>query len=144
MSAEFILVEPHRLDSLPEAALGYLNSAAKAMDNYFPVGRAFDQVRSNAGWVHLIYQKKALKGAFFANFRTEPKKGIIYNIVLLAGDDMEMWKNDIYRFWYAKALSLSASEVILLGRRAWGRIFPDLEEIGTIFRKKMPNVDESV
>jgi hypothetical protein len=136
-TTRFIHVEPHKLDSLPEAAIGYLNSAAKAMDDYFPVGRAFDQTRCGVGWLHLIQQENALKGVFFANFRSEPNKGIIYNIVLLAGDDMEAWKDDIYAFWYQKAKALAASEVILFGRRGWGRIFPDLEEIGTIFRKKM-------
>lgn len=140
---DFILVEQDRLDSLPEEAIRFLDSASRSMDNYFPVGRATQQARDGTGWIYLIRQGKRLVGAFFANYRCDVEKGVIYNLPLLGGDDIDSWSGDLIEFLKQKTHDIGASEFVILGRRGWGRMFPQLEHIACLYRKKLSLVSDS-
>lgn len=137
MNTEFKLVEPSQLDSLPEEAMQYLNEASKSMDGYFPIEGAFQQTKANRGEIYLVIHKLALVGAFFLNFHNVDEKRMVMNMPLLGGKEIWLWSKDLSDFLYHRAEQLGIYEFTILGRDGWGKLFPDLEKIGTIFRKKV-------
>lgn len=137
MKSEFQIVERSCLDSLPEQALEHLNEASKAMDGYFPLARAMEQAKSGAGEIYLVFHKQKLHGAMFLNFRMLSDKRVVMNLPLLGGSEMWLWAKDLGEFLHNKARQIGADEFTILGREGWGKLFPELEKIGSIFRRKL-------
>lgn len=130
---EFTRIEGSGLDTLPEQAIKYLDDASKYMRNSFPVARALDQARSNQGEIWLVRQNQDVLGAFFINFIGSV--GLHVNLPLLGGQKIELWKDDLSQFLNQRCRDLGAIEFTMFGRPGWGKMFPELENMGCVLRK---------
>lgn len=131
MAIKFFHADP---DFLPVEAFEFLRKAAEN-NNYFEVSDALRQSRNGVGKIFCVYNEKKLVGSFFLNFKTN-HIGRIINLVLLGGMEIEKWKDDLSAFLNDFCKKNKATEFMLLGRRGWERMFPELEYVSCVLRKK--------
>lgn len=85
----------------------------------------------NQGNIYTIKLGNELYGVMVTSFiRAEPKN--LLNLFLLSGKDMSLWQDQYYDF-VVETIKLLNARLIVTGRKSWKRIFPTLEEVGTVF-----------
>lgn len=87
-------------------------------------------VKAGESLLFLISDKNILLAAFLGHFIEAEKR--YFNVYLLGGDKMELWKDDLlaYLKHFTKTTS---SELLLITRKGWKKIYPELKEIGSIY-----------
>lgn len=117
---EFI---PCDIDLLPFEALKFLQSA---IDRTPAQDSTLWEVLRGGGEVFLMIDGGVI-GATYVEFHPE-----VMNIVLLAGD-VGKYRDEVYHFYIDLIKSRGVKNIFICGRAGWGKLFPELRTIGTLF-----------
>lgn len=138
MAVEFRLVAPDRIRHIPRKSLGYLKSASLAVTNYLEVDIALDQARHGQGCIYETLLDSRLTGCFFFNYVTN-HLGRTMNLILLGGERLPLWAADLSRFLNTLCHENEIDQFTMLGRKGFEKLFPELEPIACVYRKKFEN-----
>lgn len=136
MSFNIRLACPSEIESNPEA-IKYLERGATDFGGMASVAKCLEQARNGAGIFILINSAIKLAGAAYLTF-TQQETGRIMTSVLLAGDDFVDWWGELREFYYKLLKEQHCDEFVMMGRRGFKKFFPELEEVATVFRLKLP------
>lgn len=136
MTVSFHRVMPQDLEYLGGDSIRYLDDAAKSVKNYFGANQAIIEAKNETGHIYQVFDGKKLMGCFFVNFVTN-HLGICMTLVLLGGHHLMAWANNLREALYAIANAAKADEFAYLGRPGFARMFPELEYVATLYRKKL-------
>lgn len=129
---EFIRVEPSCLAFIPEKAIEYLEKAANQPTADLTVLDAIAYAKVGAGDIYLGIQGENLfAAAFFMYGRS--KNGKILDVALLGGCDYIKYRKESWGFLINLAKSKDCDKIVIMGRKSWGKIFPEMKEIGVVF-----------
>jgi hypothetical protein len=129
---DFHRLNSESLDFLPQKITEFLQSAVEAPTSDLTLADAIAYCRAGQGDIYAITDQKLI-GAVFYLYGAGPK-GKILDVALLGGVDLQKWKAAAQEFTVNLAKSMDCKEVWLMGPKAWGRIFPDMEAIGVVYR----------
>lgn len=122
---KFILTQP---DDLPFEALNYLQKAIdKTPGNDSNLREILEKARRNEGAVILIKSEKLL-GAMYLELFPD-----LLNIVLLAGDNINDWKNALTDYLLNLAKERGINHGCVIGRQGWHKIFKNMKPIGMLY-----------
>lgn len=128
-----------RTRQLSDAAKIYLESASNAVGGYFTLDMALAEANAGIGAFYCIFVDEKLHGCFFLRYRLI-HIGKIMEVVLLGGIGIELWAKELDRILKEIAKDQRANEITLVGRKGWGRLFHDLEQVSCFYRFKVPNL----
>lgn len=133
IQAEFRRVLPSCLGFIPNKAIEYLDKAVReSPTSDITVLDAIAYAKIGHGDIYLVLCDKSLCGAVFFMYG-HGNKGNILDIALLGGDNFMQWHDQIYDFTINIAKSKNCKEIWIVSREGWGRIFPKMKPIGTVF-----------
>lgn len=122
---EFILTEP---DNLPFEALNYLNKAIeKTPGNNSSLWEILEKARKNEGSIIVIKSDK-IQGALYLELFPD-----LLNIILLAGDNINSWKDDLTKYLLKIAKEHGINHGCVIGRQGWHKIFTNMTPIGMLY-----------
>lgn len=75
------------------------------------------------------------KGACITTIET-PKTSVV-NIMTLAGDDFDQWKDKLNEALTFYAKEMQCSHIVALGRDAWQRLWPDFQAGKRLYTKRI-------
>lgn len=128
-----------RTKELPDAAKIYLESASNAVGGYFTLDMAIAEEKAGIGAFYCVFVDEKIHGCFFLRYRLI-HIGKIMEVVLLGGIEIELWADDLNKILKEIAKDQKANEITLVGRKGWGRLFHDLEQVSCFYRFKVPNL----
>lgn len=133
----FHRILPTALDYIPQSLTDFLDKAAKqSPTSDLTVADAIQYSRIGAGDIYAIMDGDTPTGAVFYMYG-ECNSGKLLDVALLGGNNFRAWKDDAHEFTKRLAKMKECSEVWLMGPQAWGRMFPDMEAIGVVYRLKV-------
>lgn len=84
------------------------------------------------GDVFVICSDRIL-GATYIEYVDMPPYGLMLNIILLAGENLEEWRVDYADFIRGLMRQRGIKHLLVLGRRGWHRLFSELSPLGTLY-----------
>lgn len=94
------------------------------------IGSIMEAVRTEQGFLWLIHENDKIYGAMFAHFIEAEKR--YFNVVTLGGVEMEKWQEELLAF-VKRIKKETDSTMIIVTRKGWKKIYPELKEIGSVF-----------
>jgi len=110
-------------DKLPFEALKFLENAL----NKTPSNDEELWETLKTGEIYVISREKIV-GCIHLEFHPD-----LMNIVLLGGENIKYWRDDLYKFCIDLIKSRGIHHICILGRHGWGSIFKELTPIGMIY-----------
>lgn len=123
-------------DELSIQSREFLTSAQNAIQGYFTLDMAISEAAAGIGLFYDVLLGDVLVGSLFIDFRVL-HLGKTMQLALLGGTRLADWRHDLVSFLYRLARNNKADEFTIFGRPGWGRLFPELNPVGCIFRKKL-------
>lgn len=134
MKAKFSVITPDAVDCLPNEALAYLDDGLKSSPTSdLMLKDVISFAKNGVGDIILVSFDSKISGAAFFMYG-EGYNGKILGVVTLGGDNFNEWKKQIYDFTKELAKLKGCSQIMLITRNGWGKIFPDLQAIGTVYK----------
>lgn len=125
-------VIPECVDYLPKEAADFLEAATKQSGGDLTITDALAFAKQGIAEVYLIFTKQELLGAMCIVYG----KGIhgkILDVALLGGRRLREWRSEVKDYVIDLAKQRQCRQVIIIGRDGWGKIFPILKPIGTVY-----------
>lgn len=141
--AEFRQVMPDEFDFLGGKSIQFLEEAARSMHNYLEVPIALQQARTGSGRIYQVFDKTQLYGCFFMNFLTN-HIGKTINLILLGGENLAAWADDLSDFLHDLAEIEDVDELTVMGRPGFKKFFPKLEHFACIYRQRRERLTQRV
>lgn len=141
--AEFRQVMSDEFDFLGGKSIYFLEEAAKSMRHYLEVPMALQQARMGAGRIYQVFDNAQLLGCFFMNFITN-HIGKTMNLILLGGENMKLWADDLSDFLHGLAEKEDIDELTVMGRPGFKKLFPNLEHFACVYRQKRERLTRSI
>ena len=134
MKAKIVLVAPEAVDFLPIQALKYLDDGLrKSPTSDLTLKHAISDAKNGFGEIILAIVDEKISGAAYFSYG-EGENGKILCVTSLGGDNFKDWKQQIYDFTKELAKTRGCAMIMLITREGWGKIFPDLQPIGTVYK----------
>lgn len=133
---EFVLLTNQAIDKLPTKALEFLSKAVEKTNSNFSVDAAIQQFYQGLGYIYTAYYNDRIIGCFFINFSLV-SGGKILSIILMGGENTQLWFEDIEDFFSNLAKQCECFKLTLMGRRGWGKIYPSLKEEAVLYSKNL-------
>lgn len=124
-------VHPDNIRFLSSKTTELLKSAH---DPFFGEFDALDKAREGEGVIYEVRENDAILGAFYIRFRHN-HLGKVMELQYLGGE-LDAFKADLSVFLWALADKERADELVYIGRRGFAKIFPWMQEVGTVYRCK--------
>lgn len=120
-----------KVDELPADAEIYIEKAlAENIGSIETLESLKLAALSFKGNFFLIKSDEEILGAFFANIEGEAQNYI--NIIALGGRQMNKWKDVLFNYM-SEMGRLNNAKIMLMGRNGWGRIYPKLKRVRSVF-----------
>lgn len=115
-------------------AMHWLDQSAIEFGGITSVEKCLQQ--SDDGHGFFIFCKKAIKlrGVIYIVL-SDQEVGSVLTLMLLGGNDLLEWSDDLRDFLYKIAKELDCDQFYYMGRKGFSRIFPELEEVARVYRK---------
>lgn len=117
---------------IPPKAIEYLQ---KAIDSdpicLERIEDVIDSIDTGHGVLYLIANTQ-IYGSIFCTIVSNPRGKNILNVVLLGGRDFHLWSHIIFPF-FKDLTEATNTELCIIGRKAWGRIYPGLKTVGYVY-----------
>ena len=137
MNVSFSIIEPESVAYLPQQALAYLENGLKSSPTSdLTLNELIDLAKNGLGDIIVVSFDSKIVGAGYYQV-AEGYEGKILGIVTLGGDNFSEWQQQIYDFTVELAKKRGCGQIILITRVGWGRVFPDLQAVGTVFRLRV-------
>lgn len=91
----------------------------------------------SGGEIYLVFMNNEPVGAFYAEI-VPMNSGNVLNIPALGGECIKAWVSQLKEFIINLLVKNGLSDVYLVTERGWGRIIPELEELGTLYFYRIP------
>lgn len=133
MQVAIAIVPPNQVSSLPLIARQFLEAAVAST----PLGdlSAIDvlaEAKAGEGLLYLICVDGQILGITYIVFG-DGINGKLMNIVMLGGAQIVAWKDAYHDYMIELARMQKCKEICIMGRDGLGRLFPDLQRVGSIF-----------
>ena len=132
--AQISIIESESVAYLPPQALTYLENGLKqSPTSDLMLNELIDLAKNGIGDIILVTITGKVAGAAYFQVG-EGYGGKILGIVTLGGDKFLEWKPQIYDFAKEFSKNRGCNQIVLITREGWGKIFPDLQPIGTVYK----------
>lgn len=108
---------------------GLLDSAS---GDFLSAKVVFREAVNGSATIHVVRVDGNLRGVFSTNVRELDGKKVLC-VTMLSGVGICDWFSELVLFLKNKASDIGAKKFTILGRRGWGKLYPDFEEIGVIY-----------
>lgn len=132
-NVEFHQVSPQEISS---EAIILLEQAASGFGGMLSVTQTLQNYDSSKDVLVEVKNATILLAAIHLTI-SHQVNGKVLTSVLLAGDNLAFWHEDLSRFYYKLAADHDCDEFMLMGREGFKHYFPELEEVARIFRVKL-------
>lgn len=118
---------------LDDQCIEWLEQAASGFGGMVSVQNCVDQSHNGIG--KFILAKKAIKlrGVFYLTF-TQQEFGRVMTLLLLGGEDIAEWRDELAEFLYEFAHLHHVDQFFYMGRKGFSRLWPELEECARVYR----------
>lgn len=118
-----------------EDAIRYLSTAADGFGGITSIPKIIDTMCEGSGIVIFCKNEIKLRGAIYITF-TSQEVGKVMSVMLLGGIGFHSWKDKLRAFLYKLYEDHKCDEFFYMGRRGFHKIYPELEEVGRVYRLK--------
>lgn len=80
--------------------------------------------------LYLISEDEKIYAVMLGNLIEAEKR--YFNVYLLGGTQIEKWKDELLAF-IKTILAYTDSQLLIITRKGWKKIYPELREIGSVF-----------
>jgi hypothetical protein len=125
--------ERHRPDNLPVQCKEWLIAASKRTGiSYLDVDKIIASCLTRDVQIYSMEEAGVLKACFCLNFHNKTM-----NLLLLGGEDVKSWRDDLVRFLFATAKYEECTEFTMMGPLAWKRLFPEVTLRTCVFGRNL-------
>lgn len=128
-------IEPEAIDYLPYEAMEYLRMAESHSCGDLSVEDACQMARQGISQIFIVTDNELL--ACFCAVYGQGRNGRILDIALLGGKNARKWKSQVREFCINLAKSECCTQLMIIGRKGWGKIFTELQPIGMVYSLKI-------
>lgn len=120
-----------RVSEVPDTCIPYLQEAIDRPPQSMQTIETIKNQLNDDGRLYLILSGDEIYGIMFVLLSYNPRTGKdVFSPILIGGKYMELWKDSLWDFILEETLTC---EFLLMGREAWGKVFPKLKRIGAIY-----------
>jgi hypothetical protein len=134
VNVKFHRLLPESLDYIPQKITQFLQKAVtESPTSDLAIADAIAYARIGQGDIYAVMLDDKLTGSVFYLYG-QGNNGRILDVALLGGERFMQWRKQAYDFTVTLAKHKECKEIWVMGREGWGKIFPDMEAIGVVYR----------
>lgn len=131
---DFVQLDPFVLDA---AVIKYLRAAV----NYSPfncltIENYVEEAKINKKMIIGVYIADKITGAFVMHTNEGDQRKILM-LSLLGGKQVKLWRDDLVEFILQMGKDNACTDFSMVGRKGWGKLFPELTLDGFIYSRKL-------
>jgi hypothetical protein len=127
----FHKIDADCIDYIPAQGIDYLESAADNPCSDITVNDVISYARAGLAEIYLVIDGD-ICGAFCLMYGHN-NAGKMVDIVLLGGKDLDTWKEPVKAYIIDIAKKNGCNQLFLIGRHGFGKLFPVLKPVGTVY-----------
>lgn len=129
-----VFIHPIHPDNVRFLSSHTVNLLKSAHDPFYGPFDALDNAKIGEGTIYEIRDGEFILGVFYIRFRHN-HLGRIMDFQYLAGE-LKKFEKELADFLWDLSEKERADELVYIGRRGFARVFPWLQEVGTVYRCK--------
>lgn len=134
MKIDFKALDPNNLS---EKAIIFLEKATgQSVCDFFDLNDYIEAAKQRKSLIFGAFDGENMVGCFTIDLKAGKGRKVII-LSLLGGEHIKLWRDDLVKFLFDMAKQNKCTDFSMLGRKGFGKLFPELTLDGCIYSRKL-------